>query len=195
MREDRRAAPTWPIHLDGARLFNAAVALGRRGRRSCPREVDSVTFCLSKGLCAPVGSVLTGSRELIDRARRVRKSLGGGMRQVGVLAAAGIVALERMIDRLEEDHAHARRLADGLAGIPGIRIEPDRVRTNIAHFEIDPGLGIDAAGLVRRLRDEHGILLGPYTPGLLRAVTHYWVGEAEVRALLDAVRSLVAATP
>src|ERR1700675_1105975 len=119
-----------PIHLDGARLFNAAVALGRPVR-DFTRDVDSVTFCVSKGLGAPVGSVVCGGAAVIGRARRIRKMLGGGMRQAGVIAAAGIVALERMVDRLAEDHVNARRLAEGLAGLPSLRIDLTSVQTNI----------------------------------------------------------------
>jgi threonine aldolase len=179
------------IHLDGARLFNAAVALGV-GADELSREVDSVTFCLSKGLCAPVGSVLCGTREFVDRARRVRKSLGGGMRQAGVLAATGLIALEKMTDRLADDHARARALADGLVGISGIRVDPERVRTNIVHFELDSGLpGCEEA--IRRLHDEHGIRLGLYPPTYLRAVTHYWVGDDEVAGLLSALKTVLRA--
>ena len=116
------------VHMDGARLFNAAVAQNIDAAE-LTRHVDSVTFCLSKGLCAPVGSVLCGSADFIYRARRARKSLGGGMRQAGVLAAAGLVALNEMIDRLADDHAHARRLAEGLARLPGVRVNVDMVRT------------------------------------------------------------------
>jgi threonine aldolase len=177
------------VHLDGARLFNAAVALGLKARE-LTRDVDTVTFCLSKGLCAPVGSVLCGSREFIHEARRVRKSIGGGMRQAGVLAAAGLVALESMIERLGEDHAHARMLADGLAAIPAIRIDPQRVRTNIVHFELDSRAAIAPEDLVRRLREDHRIWIGCYPSGLLRAVTHFWVGRGDVEALLDGIRGV-----
>jgi threonine aldolase len=178
------------MHLDGARVFNAATALNV-GADVLARDADSVTFCLSKGLCAPVGSVLCGSREFIDGARRIRKVLGGGMRQAGILAAAGLVALETMTARLAEDHTHARLLADGLAGIPGIRIKPERVRTNIVHFELDPAAGIGCGDLVRRVHDEHRIRLGADPTNRLRAVTHYWVGRKEVEALLEALRQVL----
>jgi threonine aldolase len=157
------------------------------------RDVDSVTFCLSKGLCAPVGSVLCGSADFIAGARRIRKSLGGGMRQAGVLAAAGLVALETMTERLAEDHEHARLLAEELARIPGIRIEPERVRTNIVLFELEPRAPVGCVDFVRRLAGEHGILLGAYTTGKLRAVTHFWVGRDEVEALVRAVGELLKA--
>jgi len=178
------------VHLDGARLFNAAAALGVEAEELCS-DVDSVTFCLSKGLCAPVGSVLCGSSDFIDRARRVRKSLGGGMRQAGILAAAGLVALEKMTSRLKDDHAHAAMLARGLAEIRGIRIDAERIRTNIVHFELDTGAGIDCRGLVRRLRDEYGIGVSLYPPDLLRAITHYWIGPREVETLLQSIRDVL----
>lgn len=180
------------VHLDGARLFNAAIAL-EVDADELTRDVDSVTFCLSKGLCAPVGSVLCGTRPFIDRARRVRKSLGGGMRQAGVLAAAGLVALETMIERLAEDHEHARSLARGLAGIEGIRVVPASVRTNIVHFELEPTTNLTPQDLEARLRERHGIRLSLYPPNLLRAVTHYWVGPAQVEALIEALRQTVTA--
>jgi threonine aldolase len=178
------------VHLDGARLFNAAVALGVEAP-TLTRDVESVTFCLSKGLCAPVGSVLCGSREFIDGARRARKSVGGGMRQVGVLAAAGIVALKEMTDRLVEDHVNARALAGALAEIPGVEIDLGQVQTNIVHFELDPALRVSGEDLVRRLQEEHGIGLLSYPPNHLRAVTHYWVGSSEIEQLVRAVRDLL----
>jgi threonine aldolase len=177
------------IHLDGARIFNAAVAL-ELDPQELTRDVDSVTFCLSKGLCAPAGSVLCGSREFVHGARRVRKSLGGGMRQAGILAAAGLVALEGMVERLRDDHQHARTLAEGLAGLPGIRIEPQRVRTNIVMFELREDFGLDSPEFLRRLREEHAVWLSDYPPRTIRAVTHRWVGRPEVEALLQAVRAL-----
>jgi threonine aldolase len=178
------------VHLDGARLFNAAVALAI-DPRALTRDVDSVTFCLSKGLCAPVGSVLCGSRAFIDRAHRVRKVLGGGMRQAGILAAAGLIGLREMAGRLAEDHRHARLLAEGLAAIPGVRLDPRRVRTNIVHFELAPAAIVRAGELVRRLHEEHGIRLGLYPPETLRALTHYWVGPDEVGSLVTAVRAVL----
>jgi threonine aldolase len=178
-------------HLDGARLFNAAVALGLEPA-ALTAHVDSVTFCLSKGLCAPVGSVLCGSRAFIRRARRTRKLLGGGMRQAGVLAAAGLVALDEMVDRLAEDHARARRLASKLAGIPGVLLDPGRVRTNIVYFELAPDCPLDGPGLKARVEDEFRIGLDCDRPRRLRAVTHYWVGDREVDALVEAVREVLA---
>src|SRR5467141_2680598 len=124
------------VHLDGARIFNAAVALGVNASEiaGC---ADTVTFCLSKGLACPAGSIFCGSEEVVEEARRWRKRLGGGMRQVGVLAAAGLIALDQMVDRLAEDHAHARTLAEGLAELPGVRCDLSRVQTNLVFFEVD----------------------------------------------------------
>jgi threonine aldolase len=156
-----------PVHLDGARVFNAAVALGIPVA-ALTEPVDSVTFCLSKGLGAPVGSVLCGEAHLIERARRWRKMLGGGMRQVGVLAAAGLVALSEQVERLAEDHANARVLAEGLAQIPGIRIDPRRVETNIVFFSYD---GRAPENFLLRLA-EQGVLLSG-AGGSIRAVTCY----------------------
>jgi threonine aldolase len=179
------------IHLDGARLFNAAVALNVPAG-ALARAADSVTFCLSKGLAAPVGSVLCGSTDFIARARRARKMLGGGMRQAGVLAAAGIVALETMVDRLAEDHANARRLAEGLADLPGIQIDPGTVRTNIVIFHLErPDLTPDelVTGLARR-RVRLFAIGGPR----LRAVTHYEVTAAGIEAALEAFAAALGAS-
>lgn len=175
------------IHLDGARLFNAAVALGVDACE-ITQHVDSVSFCLSKGLCAPVGSLLCGSAELVHRARRIRKSLGGGMRQAGVLAAAGIVALEQMIDRLAEDHACARSLAQGLATIPGIVVSPETVKTNMIFFGLDGHVSLSLVDVVAELRQKANVWLGTVGGNRFRAVTHYWIGLAEVQTCLDALR-------
>ena len=141
------------LHLDGARLFNAAVAQNIDAAE-LTRHVDSVTFCLSKGLCAPVGSVLCGSADFIHHARRARKILGGGMRQAGILAAAGLIALNEMIERLADDHAHARLLAEGLARLPGVRVDVDKVRTNMAvsytHLDVYKRQVVKRATPVRR---------------------------------------------
>jgi len=178
-----------PVHLDGARIFNAAVALGRPVG-DFTRHVDSVTFCLSKGLAAPVGSLVCGSRELILRARRVRKMLGGGMRQVGVLAAAGLVALESMVDRLAEDHANARRLAEGVARLPRVRLDLGKVQTNIVIFHLDrPGGAPElVTGSVARKIKIHQI--GPTS---IRCVTHKDVDADDIGRALDAFREITAA--
>lgn len=178
------------VHLDGARLFNAAAALGIEPA-GLTRDVDSVSFCLSKALCAPAGSLLCGSSSFIHQARRVRKSLGGGLRQVGILAAAGIIALEEMTGRLGEDHEHARRLAAGLAAIPGVRIDPETVRTNIVYFHLEPEASITGKELVQRLENDFRIWLDCEAPRKLRAVTHYWVGEKEVDALLEGIQAIL----
>ncbi len=163
-----------PVHLDGARIFNAATYLGI-GVSELTRGFDTVMFCLSKGLCAPVGSMLVGSRKDIQRARIIRKTLGGGMRQVGVLAAAGLVALETMTTRLAEDHRNARLLAETLAGIPGVAIDLAGVQTNIVRFQLRAGKGAPelVAGLKRR-----GILAGSTGPDSIRLVTHHDVDRA-----------------
>jgi threonine aldolase len=175
-----------PVHLDGARLFNAAVAL-RRDAREFTRDVDSVTFCVSKGLGAPVGSVVCGSRAFITRARRVRKMVGGGMRQAGVIAAAGVVALETMVDRLAEDHANARRLAAGIAKLPGLRVDLASVQTNIVIFGVERPRGTEelVAGCAARKVKIHAI--GPTS---IRCVTHKDVDAEDIERALDALREL-----
>jgi threonine aldolase len=175
------------VHLDGARLFNAAVALGV-DVRELTRGVDSVSVCLSKGLSAPVGSVLCGGAPFIARARRARKMLGGAMRQAGIIAAAGIVALNEMIGRLAEDHLNARRLADGIARIAGLVIDAVRIQTNIVIFDL-ADRRIAETDFVARLR-EQGILLHHAGPFRFRMVTHHGIREADIDttlAALDAV--------
>jgi threonine aldolase len=176
-----------PVHLDGARIFNAAVALGKTVAE-ITRKFDSVMFCLSKGLGAPVGSLLLGSREFIDRARACRKALGGGMRQVGILAAAGLIALEKMPARLGEDHANARFLAEGLERVPGIKVDPGRVRTNIVVFDLS-GTGMTAAELSRRLA-ERNVLMNGINPELMRLVTHMDVDRAACARALQAIEKI-----
>ena len=163
-----------PTHLDGARIFNAAVALGREAAELA-RACDSVMFCLSKGLGAPVGSVLAGPAAFIEEALRVRKRLGGGMRQAGVLAAAGIVALRENVDRLAEDHANARRLAEAVSGIRGLEVDARKVQTNIVLFSVVLS-GINAHDVVRRWKGA-GVLALAVDDLQVRAVTHYEVGR------------------
>ena len=177
------------LHLDGARVFNAAVALGVPASR-LTEMVDSVTFCLSKGLCAPVGSVLCGSRDFVGRARRIRKMLGGGMRQAGVLAAAGIVALEKMVDRLEEDHCRARVLAQGLAKIPGLRVERENPPTNMVFAMLDDRITLTAPEVAARLA-EQGVRVGAVGSRRFRLVTHHDVGDAAVERALGAFQSVM----
>jgi threonine aldolase len=193
-----------PLHLDGARFWNAVVALGVP-----PIELagpcDTVTFCLSKGLGCPVGSVLVGSRDVIWRARRGRKLVGGGMRQAGIVAAAGLIALRDgdagMIDRLAEDHANARRLAEALAGMPGIvspgdiaqpadgPLDPERVRTNFVLFRVDR----DRAAFLDAVRAD-GVLLEWFPHQQIRAATHVGIGGPEIDRTIDAVRAALRAT-
>jgi threonine aldolase len=174
------------VHLDGARIFNAAAAL-ETDPRELVREVDSVMFCLSKGLCAPVGSLLCGSAGFVANARRARKIVGGGMRQAGIIAAAGIVALEQMTDRLAEDHRRAKRLAEGLAEIPGIAVEP--VATNILFFRL-----MDETKMPEEIVSglaERGILLLGRVEGNFRAVTHYWIDDADVESTVTAMQEIM----
>jgi len=173
------------VHLDGARLFNAAVALGVPARELA-QHADSVMFCLSKGLCCPVGSLMCGSTEFIERARRTRKVLGGGMRQAGVLAAAGIVALQQMVDRLQEDHDNARLLAEGIATTPGLHVDLARVQTNIVFFELHR-TGLTAPQFAEALQQE-GIRLMAFNDVRMRAVTHHGIERADVERTLSVMR-------
>ncbi|MBN1178735.1 MAG: low-specificity L-threonine aldolase [Anaerolineae bacterium] len=175
------------VHVDGARIFNAAAALGVTVAELV-REVDSVTFCLSKGLCCPVGSMVCGSTAFIAEARRARKLVGGGMRQAGILAAAGIVALEQIAPRLGEDHARARRLAEGLAEIPGI--EPAPVHSNILYFALAEGVSKTNDEIVDALAAQGVWLLGREN-GRFRAVLHYWISDADVEFTLQAMRDVM----
>jgi len=172
------------LHIDGARIFNAAAALGCDAAELVA-AADSVSFCLSKGLCAPVGSVLVGSQAFIERARRIRKLVGGGMRQAGVLAAAGLVALERMIDRLPEDHANARLLAEGLSEMEAIEIDLSRVQSNMVFFALRDGVALSAPELAARLQ-KHNIRIMTMDDRRFRAVTHYWIRPEHVIEVLVA---------
>jgi threonine aldolase len=175
------------VHVDGARIFNAAVALGV-DVKSLAEDADSVTFCLSKGLGAPVGSLVCGSKAFIAEARRARKVLGGGMRQAGVLAAAGIVAIERMVDRLAEDHANAQFLATGLSGLSWLRVEPVPVRTNILYLTV---LREDLTAIrVAELLEAQGVRMLALGPRRLRAVTNYHITGTDIRAALEAMHSI-----
>ena len=178
-----------PVHLDGARIFNAATALGETVA-DLTRPADSVMFCLSKGLGAPVGSMLLGTREFIDEARVVRKMLGGGMRQAGVLAAAGLVALEESPKQLPEDHANAKRLAEGVNELPGVKIDPERVITNIVIFDVAE-TGQTADAICAQLR-ERGILASGFGSSI-RMVTHCDVARADIERALRELRSVLAA--
>src|SRR5712691_5980381 len=188
-----------PLHVDGARFWNSVIALGERPT-DLAGPADSVTFCLSKGLACPVGSVVVGGRDFVWRARRARKLVGGGMRQVGVLAAPGLLALRDgpagMIERLADDHANARRLAEGLAEYPGIAsagdiaqpepgpLDPDRVRTNFVVFRVTRDREAFLDALTRR-----GVLMVAYPHGQVRAVTHYGIEAADIETTITAVRA------
>ncbi len=176
------------VHVDGARIFNAAVAFGVEAR-ALVKGADSVSFCLSKGLCAPVGSVLCGSKAFIDEARRTRKVLGGGMRQAGILAAAGIVALEEMVDRLAEDHANACRLAEGLATIDGIIIDPARAKTNMVMFDLADRVKVTPQQIVEAMA-ARGIVIRASKP--FRLVTHYWIKPHHVDQVIEVFREVLA---
>jgi len=175
-----------PLHLDGARIFDAAVALGVPAD-SLARDADSVMFCISKGLAAPVGSVLCGSGEFIVRARQSRRWVGGGMRQVGILAAAGVVALETMIERLAEDHENGRLLADGLATIGGISIDPAHVRTNIVIFTVQDW---EVRDFLNALSAE-SVLALPLSPDRVRMVTHYGIERGDIEQAVEAIRRVM----
>ena len=177
------------VHLDGARIFNSAVAQAVPAS-ALAGPVDSVTFCLSKGLCAPVGSVLCGSQPFIARARRLRKMLGGGMRQAGILAAAGIIALEQMVDRLAEDHARAKNMADGLRQLPGLMLAPGSPATNMVFLSLAADVKCTTDELIHRLK-ACGVLIGATGERQYRLVTHYWIDDAGVQKTLEAFRSVL----
>ncbi|MDR2246284.1 MAG: aminotransferase class I/II-fold pyridoxal phosphate-dependent enzyme [Treponema sp.] len=185
----RRIAAEWglPVHLDGARIFNAATALGVDAREIAAR-VESVMFCLSKGLCAPVGSLLAGTKDFVAAARLKRKILGGGMRQAGILAAAGIIALTSQTARLAEDHHRAKKLARCLAGIPGIRAIPEETDINMVFFTFPPARNPEAAARILGIFTAHGIIINPPDEGRFRFVTHYWIGDKELETILTACR-------
>lgn len=174
-----------PVHLDGARLFNAAVALGVPAEEIARRS-DSVMFCLSKGLCAPIGSMLAGSKQFIAQARRKRKIMGGGMRQAGVIAAAGLLALGPMRERLHVDHTHAKILASGLSKIPGVSVDPHSVHIDMVYFAMVPAP--DPTRFVAHMRSR-GILVNPPEAGQLRFVCHYWIRDEHLPVILEALRT------
>ena len=177
------------VHLDGARIFNAAVAL-EVPAAELTKDVDDVSFCLSKALSCPVGSVLCGSQEFITRARKWRKMVGGGMRQAGVLAAAGVIALDTMVERLADDHANARRLAAGLANIDGLTVDPDSIHTNIVIFEVDRDKVGDAREVIAALRED-GVLVSHSREQSLRMVTHRHVTSTDVDEALSRVNGTI----
>ena len=176
------------VHLDGARIFNASVALGVKASEIAA-TADTVTFCLSKGLACPVGSIFCGAEEDVEEARRWRKRLGGGMRQVGVLAAAGLIALDHMVDRLADDHANARTLAEGLSEMPGVRCDLSRVQTNLVFFDLD-------SMPAERFTDEcakRGLLSASVSPHRMRFVTHYGIEPEDVQEALKICEEVLTA--
>lgn len=181
------------LHLDGARIFNAAAALGVDAH-DLAEPADSVTFCLSKGLCAPVGSVLCGSAEFIRKARRIRKQVGGGMRQAGILAAAGIIALEQMTGRLGEDHQRARRLAQALEKLPGLVLDPPIPATNMVFVNLTAENPLNAGQAAARLLD-HGVKASVAGPRRMRLVTHYWIDDQAVETAIRAFESVFLQEP
>ncbi len=181
------------LHLDGARIFNAAAALNIPPA-ALAAPVDSVTFCLSKGLCAPVGSVICGEAEFIRKAHRIRKQLGGGMRQAGVLAAAGIVALETIVPRLAEDHHRAQELASGLAAIPGVTLDPGPPHTNMVYLTLENAIPLDASEAALLLKEKN-ILVGVVGTRRFRLVTHYWIDEDAVQQSVGAFREVLQTKP
>jgi len=176
------------VHLDGARIFNAAIALNIDAKK-LTRHVDSVMFCLSKGLSCPIGSLVTGSREFIEKARKWRKMLGGGMRQAGIIAAPGIIALQSMIDRLRDDHRNARILAEKLAKTDGISIHLETVQTNIVIFDVSD-LGVTSAEFVQRL-SEHGVKSLTRNETSIRMVTHRGIEREDIEHTIDSIDKLV----
>jgi threonine aldolase len=172
------------LYMDGARIFNAAVAL-KVDVKEMTRHVDNLMFCLSKGLCCPIGSMVVGSQMFIEKARKVRKVLGGGMRQAGIIAAAGIVALEKMVDRLEEDHSNAKLLAEAIAKVEGINIDLTRVQTNIVLLDTSD-LNVDDKVILSKLK-EKGVLVSTMAKGKLRMVTHRGIGKEQVEEAIGAI--------
>ncbi|HEY60570.1 MAG TPA: low-specificity L-threonine aldolase [Anaerolineae bacterium] len=177
------------LHLDGARIFNAAVALNTSAKELAA-PADTVLFCLSKGLCAPVGSVICGSRALISKMRRIRKQLGGGMRQAGILAAAGIIALEKMVERLAEDHYHAKLLADGLAQINGLELYKGMPQTNMVFISMKEK-DKQAVGEVKEKLKSKKILVGIVDRRHFRLVTHYWIDRKDINAVITAFSEVI----
>ena len=176
------------VHLDGARIFNAAIALNIEVS-DLVKSVDSVMFCISKGLSAPVGSILIGSKEFIQKARKNRKMLGGEMRQAGIIAAAGIIALEKMVERLREDHKNARLLGIGLADLDGLKVDLETVQTNMVNFDFQE-VGMDNNQFLAKLA-KYNILGSPQPPAKVRLVTHYGISEEDIYTTLKAIKEIV----
>ena len=177
------------LHIDGARIFNAAVAQGVEVQELV-EDADSMSFCMSKGLAAPVGSIICGSKDFIDQARGIRKGLGGGMRQAGIIAAAGIVALETMVDRLQEDHTNARLLADGIADLPGVVLDPKTIKTNIIYFDLDDA-AMESANFLTVLAAK-GIQFFDTGPRRFRMVTHYGITAEDILYTINSFKETLA---
>jgi threonine aldolase len=177
------------VHIDGARIFNAAVAQ-KMPVSTLTREADSVTFCLSKGLCCPAGSVIVGTQPFVEQVRRLRKMLGGGMRQAGILAAAGLVALDEMIDRLADDHTRARNLAQGLRQISGIHILNDPPPTNMVYMRLDEAVALTDDELITGCAAHDIIIRG--RSGVFRLVTNYWIDDEAVEKTVSVIKTLLA---
>lgn len=178
------------LHIDGARIFNAITAY-KTTAKEMAGEADSITFCLSKGLSAPVGSVLVGDKAFISEARRLRKALGGGMRQAGVLAAAGLIALHEMSKRLHEDHENAALLAEGLSEVKNLRVTSQN--TNFVFFELQESAKLDSDAFVAAMRERKILITGyPNTRGKFRLVTHYWITRERVHQVIDAMKAVLA---
>lgn len=189
MREIREVADRHgiPIHMDGARIFNASAALGVSARELAD-YCDSLTFCLSKGLCCPVGALVVGPKDFIARAKKARKMVGGGLRQSGVIAAAGIVALEKMIDRMSEDHRRAKTLAEAIVGIDGVKVDMRTVQSNMVRMETK-GLGVKAAEFTQALA-EYNVLALPQQEYAVRFVTHYYIDDEDIEIATRAVQAV-----
>ena len=175
------------LHVDGARIFNAAVAQNL-AVRELVEPADSVMFCLSKGLAAPIGSMLVGTRTFIARARHIRKMLGGGMRQAGVVAAAGIISLEKMTKRLAEDHARAKKIADGLRQVKGLVVDSNSPFTNMVYLNLSENVRINAQQVTQKMKDA-GVLVDPENARRFRLVTHYWIDDVAVEKTVSAFQN------
>lgn len=172
------------LHIDGARIFNSAAAQ-HVSVRELVEPADSIMFCLSKGLAAPIGSMLVGTQKFIARARHIRKMLGGGMRQVGVIAAAGLISLERMTKRLDEDHARAKKLADGLRQVKGLAVDANSPYTNMVYLNLAEDITLNAGQITQKMKDQ-GVLVDPENARRFRLVTHYWIDDAGVDRTISA---------
>jgi threonine aldolase len=172
------------LHIDGARIFNSAAAQNI-SVKELVEPADSVMFCLSKGLAAPLGSMLVGSKQFIARARHIRKMLGGGMRQVGVVAAAGLISLEQMTKRLKEDHARAKKLADGLRQVKGLAVDANSPYTNMVYLDLSEAVSVNAHQITQKMKDL-GILVDPENERRFRLVTHYWIDDTAVEKTISA---------